>query len=67
MSVSFWEIAVIGAVIFLVFGQGKISGLMADVAQGIEAFKSGLKEETLEAAKTPMPAAQAQAAPVETI
>lgn len=45
MSIGPWQIILIVLVVVLLFGRGKISGLMGDFAQGIKAFKSGLKEE----------------------
>jgi len=33
------------AVVLLLFGRGKISDLMGDVAQGIKAFKKGMRDE----------------------
>jgi len=33
------------AVVVLLFGRGKISDLMGDVAQGIKAFKKGMKDD----------------------
>jgi sec-independent protein translocase protein TatA len=32
-------------VVLLLFGRGKISDLMGDVAQGIKAFKKGMKDD----------------------
>lgn len=45
MSPSLWQIAVVVVIVLLLFGRGKISGLMGDVAKGIRNFKTGLKEE----------------------
>jgi sec-independent protein translocase protein TatA len=42
---SFWHWIILLLVVVLVFGQGKISGLMGDLAKGIKAFKSGLAED----------------------
>ena len=51
---SIWHIIILIAVLLLVFGRpGKISNLMGDVAKGVKAFKSGMKEE--EAAEGPQP------------
>lgn len=51
MGISFWQIAIVVILLVLLFGRGKISELMEDVAKGITSFKKGLKEEdkTLEA------------------
>lgn len=45
MSVGFWQIVIIAVVIVLLFGRGKISDLMGDVAKGIKSFKKGLAED----------------------
>ena len=44
-SLSIWHWIVVIAVVLLLFGRGKISDLMGDVAQGIKAFKKGMAEE----------------------
>jgi sec-independent protein translocase protein TatA len=58
---SIWHWIIVIGVVLLLFGRGKISELMGDVAQGIKAFKKGMSED--EAAKVePTPAE-----PVKTI
>ena len=54
-SLSIWHWIVVIAVILLLFGRGKISELMGDVAQGIKSFKKGMAED--DTAKTETPAA----------
>jgi sec-independent protein translocase protein TatA len=45
-SFSIWHLLILLAVVLVLFGgRGKISGIMGDFAQGINAFKKGLKEE----------------------
>ena len=44
-SLSIWHWIVVIAVVLLLFGRGKISELMGDVAQGIKAFKKGMSED----------------------
>jgi sec-independent protein translocase protein TatA len=44
-SLSIWHWIVVIAVVLLVFGRGKISELMGDVAQGIKAFKKGMQDD----------------------
>jgi sec-independent protein translocase protein TatA len=44
-SLSIWHWIVVIAVVLLLFGRGKISDLMGDVAQGIKAFKKGMKDD----------------------
>lgn len=51
---SFWHILVVLVLVLLLFGRGKISGLMGDLAQGIKSFKRGMADETT--AKTDEPA-----------
>jgi sec-independent protein translocase protein TatA len=42
---SIWHWIILILVVVLVFGQGKISELMGDVAKGIKSFKKGLAED----------------------
>tara|TARA_B100000424_G_C22684360_1_gene374601 strand:+ start:128 stop:340 length:213 start_codon:yes stop_codon:yes gene_type:complete len=42
MSIGFWQIAIVAVLIVLLFGRGKISSLMGDVAKGIKSFKKGM-------------------------
>jgi sec-independent protein translocase protein TatA len=49
---SIWHWIIVIAVVLLLFGRGKISDLMGDVAQGIKAFKKGMAEDDKPADKT---------------
>jgi sec-independent protein translocase protein TatA len=60
MSLSHW--LVVAVVVVLLFGRGKISDLMGDVAKGIKSFKQGLKEDDTPA---PVEARASLAQPVE--
>lgn len=53
-SMSIWHWIIVIGVVLLLFGRGKISELMGDVAQGIKSFKKGMAED--ETAKTETPA-----------
>ena len=44
MSIGFWQIAVVVILVVLLFGRGKISSLMGDVAKGIKSFKKGMSD-----------------------
>jgi sec-independent protein translocase protein TatA len=44
-SLSIWHWMLVIVVVLLVFGRGKISELMGDVAGGIKAFKKGMAED----------------------
>jgi sec-independent protein translocase protein TatA len=46
MFPGFWQIAIVVVLVVLLFGRGKISSLMGDVAKGIKSFKKGLSDET---------------------
>ena len=48
MSIGFWQIAIVVILVVLLFGRGKISSLMGDVAKGIKSFKKGMATETTE-------------------
>jgi sec-independent protein translocase protein TatA len=43
MSLTHW--LVVAVLVLLLFGRGKISELMGDMAKGIKSFKKGLAEE----------------------
>jgi sec-independent protein translocase protein TatA len=42
---SIWHWVIVLVVVLLLFGSGKISGIMGDVAKGIKSFKKGMKED----------------------
>ena len=44
MSIGFWQIAIVVLLVVLLFGRGKISSLMGDLAKGIKSFKKGMKD-----------------------
>ena len=44
MSIGFWQIAIVVILVVLLFGRGKISSLMGDVAKGIKSFKKGMSD-----------------------
>ena len=45
MSIGPWQIIIIVLLVVLLFGRGKISELMGDVAKGIKSFKKGLADD----------------------
>ena len=61
MGLSWWHILLVLLVFVLLFGTGKISGLMGDLAKGIKSFKKEMTEEgaEAEAEAEPEPAAKA--------
>ena len=48
MSIGFWQIAIVVILVVLLFGRGKISSLMGDVAKGIKSFKRGMSSDSIE-------------------
>ena len=45
MSIGIWQIAIVVILVVLLFGRGKISSLMGDVAKGIKSFKKGMESD----------------------
>ena len=48
MIIGFWQIAIVVILVVLLFGRGKISSLMGDVAKGIKSFKKGMATDASE-------------------
>ena len=44
MGLGFWELAVVLVVVLLFFGAHKLPSAMGDIAQGIKAFKAGMRD-----------------------
>lgn len=42
---SIWHWLIVGIVVILLFGKGRISDVMGDLAKGIKSFKKGLAED----------------------
>ena len=52
MSIGIWQIAVVAILVVLLFGRGKISSLMGDVAKGIKSFKKGMASDIVDEQET---------------
>jgi len=76
-SLSIWHWLIVAVIVLLLFGRGKITELMGDVASGIKAFKKGMSEDDeakkaeedkarLEAAAAAKPAETASASSTKT-
>ena len=48
MSIGIWQVAIVVILVVLLFGRGKISSLMGDVAKGIKSFKKGMATDVSE-------------------
>jgi sec-independent protein translocase protein TatA len=55
-----WGIIIVAVVVVVLFGRGKISGVMGEFASGIKAFQKGMRDEPEQTSTT----AQVQAPPV---
>ncbi|MCH1569550.1 MAG: twin-arginine translocase TatA/TatE family subunit [Alphaproteobacteria bacterium] len=51
MGISWVQILVVAVLLILLFGRGRISSLMGDVARGITSFRQGLREGADDATK----------------
>ncbi len=58
MSFGPWQLLIVGALILVLFGRGRISEMMGDVGKGIKSFKKGLSEEEAEQADKETPPSQ---------
>lgn len=63
MGISIWQILIVVVLLVLLFGRGKISELMGDVAKGIKSFRKGMREEPPEAPQVEGSAIEGDAAP----
>jgi len=52
MMPSLTQIAVVVIIIVLLFGRGKISSLMGDLAKGIKSFKKGMASDATDESET---------------
>ncbi len=46
MTPSIWQLIIVLIIVLLLFGRGKIPQLMGDMAKGLKAFKSGMKNDS---------------------
>ena len=44
-GLTIWHWAIVIVIVMLLFGRGKISDLMGDVAKGIKSFKKGMADD----------------------
>ena len=66
-GLSIWHWLVVGVIILLLFGKGRFSEMMGDVAKGIKQFKKGMTEEEEQeaAARAAQPPRHLDARPAE--
>ena len=46
MSIGIWELMLILAIVFVLFGAGKLPQVMADLGKGVKSLKEGLRGDT---------------------
>ena len=56
-SSSIWHWVIVAVVVILLFGRGRISEMMGDIAKGIRSFRKGLAEDETAEAGAVRPAA----------
>ena len=44
MSIGIWQLVLILVIVFVIFGSGKLPGVMKDLGKGIKNLKAGLGE-----------------------
>ena len=54
-SLSIWHWIILLLIVLVLFGKGKISDVMGDVAKGIKSFKKGMADDEDVAEETPPP------------
>ncbi len=65
MGISIWQILIIAFLVIILFGRGRISDLMGDVAKGIQSFKKGMNTGTDDDQDAAAPSVETQeAAPI---
>jgi len=64
-GLSIWHWLVVGVIVLLLFGKGRFSDMMGDVAKGIKSFKKGMSEDDEPAAPTPPPTRLQQQPPMD--
>ena len=54
-NIGWSGIIIVAVLVVLLFGRGKISGIMGDVAKGIKSFKKGMSDNSDQASSIPSP------------
>lgn len=53
MSLGIWQLVIILAIVLLLFGRGRIAGVMGDFGKGIRSLREGLKGDEEKKDETP--------------
>ena len=54
-GLSIWHWLIVGIIVLLLFGKGRFSDMMGDVAKGLKSFKKGMSEDEDTPAKAEPP------------
>jgi sec-independent protein translocase protein TatA len=65
MGLSIWQILIVVLLLVLLFGRGKISELMGDMAKGIKSFKKGMADDDDDAPASRPKVEKAEAEPID--
>jgi sec-independent protein translocase protein TatA len=61
-GLSIWHWLIVGIIVLLLFGKGRFSDMMGDVAKGLKSFKKGMSEEEDAIAAKPSPLIEGKSA-----
>jgi sec-independent protein translocase protein TatA len=63
-GLSIWHWLIVGIVVMLLFGKGRFSDMMGDMAKGIKEFKKGMSDDAVDSPQPVKPVQQIDAQPV---
>ena len=63
-SFSIWHWLIVGILVLLLFGKGRFSDMMGDVAKGIKSFKKGMADDDTQVPPQQIEGQRAPDAPV---
>ncbi|MBK5265295.1 MAG: twin-arginine translocase TatA/TatE family subunit [Alphaproteobacteria bacterium] len=63
---SIWHWLIVGIVVMLLFGKGRFSDMMGDVAKGLKSFKKGLVDDEESPSVKPASRIESQSTPEKT-
>ncbi len=61
-GLSIWHWLIVGIMVLLLFGKGRFSDMMGDVAKGLKSFKKGIAEEEVVEPAKPAPLIEGKSA-----
>jgi sec-independent protein translocase protein TatA len=61
-GLSLWHWLIVGIIVLLLFGKGRFSDMMGDVAKGLKSFKKGMSEDDIVEPAKPAPLIEGKSA-----